>query len=87
MRASKKTTAWDDIRCGTRSIEHWYGIPDAALPDGVQNFPASYSYNDESDCFRYAGRLSREADPRKAAGSARRDGEGQCRLGAYIRYL
>ena len=61
----EETTAWDDIRCGTRSIEHWYGIPDAAIPDGVQNFPSSYNYNDESDRFRYAGRLWREADPEK----------------------
>lgn len=60
-----ETTAWDDIRFGTRSIEHWYGIPDAALPDGVQNFPSNYNYNDESDRFRYAGRLWREADSKK----------------------
>jgi hypothetical protein len=31
----------------------------------VQNFPASYNYNDESDRFRYAGHLWREADPTK----------------------
>jgi imidazolonepropionase-like amidohydrolase len=61
----EETNAWDDIRLGTRSIEHWYGIPDAALPDGVQNFPAAYNYNDEADRFRYAGHLWREADPRK----------------------
>ena len=61
----EEVTAWDDIRLGTRSIEHWYGIPDAAIPDGVQNFPASYNYNDESDRFRYAGRLWRESDPEK----------------------
>ncbi len=58
----EETNAWDDIRFGTRSIEHWYGIPDAALPDGVQAFPANYNYNDETDRFRYAGRLWREAD-------------------------
>jgi imidazolonepropionase-like amidohydrolase len=57
--------AWDDIRMGTRSIEHWYGIPDAAIPDGVQNFPAAYNYNDETDRFRYAGHLWREADPKR----------------------
>src|ERR1051325_2930691 len=32
----EETNAWDDISLGTTSIEHWYGIPDAALPDGVQ---------------------------------------------------
>jgi imidazolonepropionase-like amidohydrolase len=57
--------AWDDIRLGTRSIEHWYGIPDAALPDGVQSFPPSFNYNDETDRFRYAGHLWREADPKR----------------------
>jgi hypothetical protein len=59
----EETTAWDDIKFGTTSIEHWYGIPDAALESGVQNFPPSYNYSNETDRFRYAGRLWREADP------------------------
>jgi imidazolonepropionase-like amidohydrolase len=46
---------------GVRSIEHWYGVPDAALM-GTQNFPADYNYWDELDRFRYAGRLWEEAD-------------------------
>jgi hypothetical protein len=58
-----ETNAWDDIKFGTTSIEHWYGIPDAAIENGVQNFPPAYNYNDETDRFRYAGRLWREADP------------------------
>lgn len=49
---------------GVTSIEHWYGIPDAAL-DGVQEFPPDFSYSNEVDRFRYAGRLWREADPEK----------------------
>jgi imidazolonepropionase-like amidohydrolase len=61
----EETNAWDNIRLKTTTIEHWYGIPDAALADGVQNFPASYNYSDEVDRFRYAGRLWREADPAK----------------------
>jgi hypothetical protein len=61
----EETNAWDDIKFGTRSIEHWYGIPDAANPDGVRTFPASYNYNDETDRFRYAGHLWREADPKR----------------------
>ena len=60
-----ETNAWDDIRLGSTSIEHWYGIPDAAIRDGVQNFPSSYNYNDEVDRFRYAGHLWREADPER----------------------
>jgi cytosine/adenosine deaminase-related metal-dependent hydrolase len=61
----EETNAWDDVRFGTTSIEHWYGIPDAAIPGRVQNFPADYNYNDETDRFRYAGRLWREAEPNR----------------------
>lgn len=60
--AVEETNAWDDIKFGTTSIEHWYGIPDAAIESGRQNFPPSYNYYDEVDRFRYAGRLWREAD-------------------------
>lgn len=58
----EETNAWDDIKFGTASIEHWYGIPDAAIEAGVQNFPSSYNYNNETDRFRYAGHLWREAN-------------------------
>ena len=58
----EETNAWDDIKFGTTSIEHWYGIPDAAIESGRQNFPSTYNYNNEVDRFRYAGRLWREAD-------------------------
>ncbi len=58
----EETNAWDDIRFGTTSVEHWYGIPDAAIDAGRQNFPAGYNYNNEVDRFRYAGRLWREAN-------------------------
>ena len=61
----EETNAWDDIHFGTRSIEHWYVIPDAAIADGVQNFPPNFNYNNETDRFRYAGHLWREADPKK----------------------
>jgi hypothetical protein len=61
----EETNAWDDINFGTTSIEHWYGIPDAAIEHGVQNFPATYNYNNETDRFRYAGHLWREADPKR----------------------
>jgi imidazolonepropionase-like amidohydrolase len=58
----EETNAWDDIKFGTTSIEHWYGIPDAAIESGRQDFPSSYNYNNETDRFRYAGRLWREAN-------------------------
>lgn len=59
----EETNVWDDIAGGTTTIEHWYGIPDAAIPDKRQHFPSDYNYNDETDRFRWAGRLWREADP------------------------
>ena len=46
---------------GVRSIEHWYGVPDAALT-GSQNFPPDYNYWDELDRFRFAGQLWEQAD-------------------------
>jgi cytosine/adenosine deaminase-related metal-dependent hydrolase len=60
----EETDVRDDIAFGVSTMEHWYGIPDAALK-GSQNFPTSYNYNNESDRFRWAGRLWREADPVK----------------------
>jgi hypothetical protein len=60
----EETDAWDDAEFGVTSIEHWYGVPDAALR-GSQDFPSWYNYNNENDRFRYAGRLWREADPKK----------------------
>ncbi|MBA3656233.1 MAG: amidohydrolase family protein [Gemmatimonadaceae bacterium] len=63
----EETNAWDDIKFGSTSIEHWYGIPDAAITDRVQNFPPTYNYRNEVDRFRYAGHLWREADPEKLA--------------------
>ncbi|MDB4908583.1 MAG: amidohydrolase [Gemmatimonadetes bacterium] len=52
----------DAARLGVRSIEHWYGIPDAAIPGGVQHFPETYNFDNESDRFRWAGDLWRQAD-------------------------
>lgn len=45
---------------GVTSIEHWYGVPDAAIP-GSQDFPPNYNYWNELDRFRYAGKLWLEA--------------------------
>ncbi|OGD14558.1 MAG: amidohydrolase [Candidatus Aminicenantes bacterium RBG_16_63_14] len=60
----EETDARDVAAFGVSTLEHWYGIPDAALK-GSQNFPPSYNYNNESDRFRWAGHLWREADPAK----------------------
>ena len=59
-----KSNAVDYAELGVSSIEHWYGIPDAAL-DGVQDFPPEFSYSNELHRFRYAGRLWRETKPEK----------------------
>jgi hypothetical protein len=56
--------AWDNIKAQTSTIEHWYGVADAALT-GVQNFPANMNYSNELHRFRYAGRLWRETDSKK----------------------
>lgn len=51
---------------GVTSIEHWYGVPDAAIP-GTQRFPPDYNYWNEEDRFRWAGHLWREAERRPEA--------------------
>ncbi len=58
----EETDAWEDAEFGVTSVEHWYGVPDAAL-HGSQNFPPDYNYSNENERFRYAGRLWREAEP------------------------
>jgi imidazolonepropionase-like amidohydrolase len=58
----QETDAIAASRYGVRSIEHWYGIPDAAIP-GPQWFPDYYDYDTELDRFRWAGDLWRQADP------------------------
>ncbi len=60
----KDANAWHDAEFGTSTIEHWYGVPDAAL-DGIQQFPADFNHANELHRFRYAGRLWREANPEK----------------------
>lgn len=65
------TDAIDYAENGVTSIEHFYGIPDAALP-GVQHLPADFSYSDEVARFRWAGRLWREADPERLEDVLRR---------------
>jgi hypothetical protein len=61
--AVDETNALDAAQGGLTSIEHWYGVPDAAIIDGVQPFPSNFNYADEGMRFRWAGRLWREADP------------------------
>lgn len=62
--AVEETTAKDFIELGIDSIEHFYGVADAAL-DGVQDFPADMNYNDELMRFSRAGELYAQANPVK----------------------
>ncbi|MEJ7811964.1 MAG: amidohydrolase family protein [Gemmatimonadaceae bacterium] len=57
----QETDAIAAARYGIRSLEHWYGVPDAATP-GPQSFPADYNYEDELFRFRWAGDIWRQAD-------------------------
>ncbi len=43
------------------TIEHTYGIPQAAIP-GTQTFPPGYNYSNEVDRFRMSGHIWTEAD-------------------------
>lgn len=58
----EETTARDYIELGVNSIEHFYGVADAAL-DGVQDFPADMNYSNELHRFARAGELFAQADP------------------------
>lgn len=62
--AVEEVTAKDFIELGVDSIEHFYGIADAAL-DGVQRFPAEMNYSNELMRFSRAGELYAQADPAK----------------------
>ena len=61
----EETTAKDYIELGVNSIEHFYGVADAAL-DGVQNFPPDMNYSNEIQRFGRAGELYAQADPGEA---------------------
>ena len=52
----EETTATDYAELGVTSIEHFYGVADAAL-DGIQSFPSDMNYSDEIDRFSRAGEL------------------------------
>ena len=54
----------DSARLGLTTMEHWYGLPEAMFEDKViQNYPATYNYNNEQDRFSEAGKLWQQAAP------------------------
>src|SRR5262245_54022412 len=62
--AVEETTAKDYAELGVTSIEHFYGVADAAIA-GVQPFPAEMNYANEIHRFARAGELYAHADPEK----------------------
>jgi hypothetical protein len=49
-------------KAGLTSLEHWYGLPEALFDDKtIQNYPATYNYNNEQDRFTEAGNLWQQA--------------------------
>lgn len=60
----EETNAVDFADQGVNSIEHFYGVADAALP-GVQHFPPDMNYSDEVQRFARAGELYAQADPER----------------------
>jgi hypothetical protein len=63
--AVARTNVLDTSAWGLTSMEHWYGLPEALFTDRrVQDFPADFNYNDESERFGEGGRLWQQAAPR-----------------------
>jgi imidazolonepropionase-like amidohydrolase len=58
----EETTVRDFIELGVGSIEHFYGIADAAL-EGLQRFPADMNHSNETHRFARAGELYAQAHP------------------------
>lgn len=57
-----RQNALDSAKLGLRSVEHWYGLPEAMFTDRtVQSYPLGYNYNNEQDRFAEAGRLWQQA--------------------------
>lgn len=61
---TEETTAQDYIDLGVTSIEHFYGIADAAL-NGAQRYRPEMNFNNEIQRFGHAGELWAQADPVK----------------------
>ena len=76
-----------DQRLGRHQVRHdqhraLVRHPRRRDPDLRQNFPSDYNYTDETDRFRWAGRLWREADPAILDSVLDGDGQGERRVGA-----
>ncbi|MEO8161589.1 MAG: amidohydrolase family protein, partial [Arenimonas sp.] len=57
-----RVNALTAARMGLTTLEHFYGLPEALLgAHSVQDYPAGYNYEDESQRFGEAGRLWAQA--------------------------
>lgn len=66
-----EVNALTSARFGLRSLEHWYGLPEALFTDRrVQHFDVHFNYEDEQQRFYEAGQLWHQA---AGPGSARWD--------------
>jgi imidazolonepropionase-like amidohydrolase len=60
----EETTVRDYVEHGVSSIEHFYGVADAAIP-GIPRYPAEMNYSNEIQRFSQAGALFAQADRAK----------------------
>ena len=60
----EETNARDYAELGVDSIEHFYGVAEAAI-NGIQRFPPDMNYANEVHRFGRAGELFAQADPAK----------------------
>jgi hypothetical protein len=57
-----RMNALQTAKAGLRSMQHWYGLPEAMFVDRtVQHYPVTYNYQNEGDRFGEAGRLWKQA--------------------------
>ena len=60
--AVKHANVLDTSKWGLRSMEHWYGLPEAMFVDrSLQHYPNDYVYQNEQHRFGEAGRLWKQA--------------------------
>ncbi|RKQ85359.1 amidohydrolase family protein [Mycolicibacterium mucogenicum 261Sha1.1M5] len=69
QRRVRQVNALTTARWGLRSVEHWYGLPEAMFRDRtVQNFASDYNYSDEPARYASGGPLwLQSAEPGSAA--------------------
>ena len=74
--AVSETTARDAAELGVTSLEHFYGVADAAL-DGIQNFPPGSHRQQRNPPFRPRRRTVHPAEPQPEEALRRPRSDGQ----------